>query len=212
VRHGVRAASIAQALGKIDAAEATDALLARLDHPEPEVRREVIHTLRRRPLAPDAVRTEALLVRFRREVDGAALIDAALADLERCPETQELVCTLQHQLERQLEMTLGLLVLVHPRRVEHHLGSDSATKRAYAIEIIDRTCTWEVARLIHPLIDDIPVAERRAGLAGSSPVSAMARCMRPGASVSRPLPTMREGVSTIRIRMSARPRSGWRVG
>jgi hypothetical protein len=105
---GSVAASIAQVLGKIDAAEATDALLARLDHPEPEVRREVIHTLRRRPLAPDAVRTEALLVRFRREVDGAALIDAALADLERCPEAQELVRTLQHQLERQLEMTLGL--------------------------------------------------------------------------------------------------------
>ena len=176
------AASIAQVLGKIDAAEATDALLARLDHPEPEVRREVIHTLRRRPLAPDAVRTEALLARFRREVDGAALIDAALADLERCPEAQELVRTLQHQLERQLEMTLGLLVLVHPRSnlplVEHHLGSDSATKRAYVIEIIDRACTWEVARLIHPLIEDIPVAERRARLAGSSPVSAMGPVLR----------------------------------
>jgi HEAT repeat protein len=176
------AASIAQVLGKIDAAEATDALLARLDHPEPEVRREVIHALRRRPLAPDAVRTEALLAWFRREVDGAALVDAALADLERCPEAQELVRTLQHQLERQLEMTLGLLVLVHPRSnlplVEHHLGSDSATKRAYAIEIIDRTCTWEVACLIHPLIEDIPVAERRARLAGSSPVSAMGPVLR----------------------------------
>ena len=165
---GPVAETIAQVLGRIGGPAATAGLLARLDDARPEVRREIFRALQGHELGSSAARTAPLLAQLQREVRYAALIHAALADVESCRDAHALARALEEQVDRQLEMVLELLQLAHPRTglalVRHHLGSDSPAKRAYAIEIIDSTCAREVTRLIRPLVEDLSTAERRARL------------------------------------------------
>ena len=161
------AASIAQILGRIGGPAATRVLVAQLDHPMPEVRYEVFRALDGRGQLANGPHSAAL-PQLEREVRHAAAIHDALADLRSCAEAAELVAALARQNDRQLEMVLALLQLLHPggdlSLARHHLGSPSPTKRAYAIEIIDRTCAHQVTRLVLPLVEDLSEAERRSHL------------------------------------------------
>jgi HEAT repeat protein len=152
---------------------AADMLWRKAECPDGEVRHSILSSLLLIGFKADVDQAQVVRGRIVNEVSEAAGILAAVEDLADGEALDLVTGTLEHALERSRERIFCLLAFVHPAdsilKARVNLGSRYPEKRAQAVELIDSLLPLETARLIVPLIEDIPNAERLQRLSTAFP-------------------------------------------
>lgn len=162
-------------LARIGSKEAAEVLQARLDTLDPLLRASVARALARLLRRRDGivVRRDVVLRAVRSELDHAeGLVDIqrglGLASVDRSAPVRGaarsggarllLTLALQEERDRSIERSIVLLQLLHPNDgldvVAENLRSESAARRANAVEVLDNTVREDLKKRLLPLLED----------------------------------------------------------
>jgi HEAT repeat protein len=168
--------SIVRLCGRIRDEDALELLVKNIDHPDAELRRQVLRAL---DACEFRATSEAWQARIQKlvasEVKAGAWISAAQRDLEGGIEGLELPeyarNTFASELDFARERALLLLSFVYESKAITRcagllLGGD-AGRRAYALEILDNVLPHAVKETLFPLLEELPPERRLAALGGS---------------------------------------------
>ena len=160
------------------------------DHPDPEVRKEVLASLARCRYRADERQAHAARERIRMEVADATWNLSAIHDLGDDPELALARRSLGDQTEMNRERVFLMLSFLYDRKsIEsawENLRHESKEKRAYALEVLDVTLSQELKQLVLPLVEDTGSPEPLRRLQVLFPQKTLTQAERLGEILSRP--------------------------
>jgi CRP-like cAMP-binding protein len=164
---------LAQVCGRICSDGAVTLLKERLSHYDPDVRTQVMRSLSRCGYRAQGQETAPIQQQIESELEHAAWLLAASADLGQVAPLRLLQSGLADQLVQCRERVFLLLSFVYDAgpilRARDNLNHASAEKRAYALEVLDVTIAPEIKRRVLPLIEDLTPQERLRRLSDQFP-------------------------------------------
>jgi len=173
---------LAQVCGRIGGEGAVAFLKDRLNHCDPDVRIQVMRSLSRCGYRAQSGETTAVQKQIGSELEQAAWLAAASADLGEDEPLMLLRSAMDDQLAQCRERAFFLLSFVYDAltilRARDNLKHASVEKRAYALEVLDVTIAPEVKRLALPLIEDLTPQERLRRLSDQFPQPRLSRDQR----------------------------------
>jgi AAA family ATP:ADP antiporter len=159
--------------GRIRRAAAIGLLKPRIDVADVDLRSATLHALSQcgyRVLGADSAYVQHWI---RREIEHAAWLSAAAADVGTHADTALLQSALADQVARSRERVLALLSFSGDapalQRARDNLLRGPADKKAYALEVIDIQTPRELKGSVLPLLDDLSPEQRRQRLSGVFP-------------------------------------------
>jgi hypothetical protein len=160
----------ARVAGRVGTAAAGAALAPYLGHADPGVREEALLAMR---ACGHAAGEDAIRPRIRAEVETAALVSAALRDLDGVADGGLLHHALESELAGVRRRVLLLLAAMGAaagiQRVGDALDRGTKEKRAYAVEALDVALPGPLRPLVLPVFEDLPAGERSARLGDDFP-------------------------------------------
>ena len=171
-RPGVRA-RIARVWGRIGGAPVVTLLRQRMDYPDERVRHAVLESLQLCGYRAGNAEAGAMVRRIAAEAADVAWTLAVMLDLADDPRLRALRSALEREVEAARQRIFLLLSFLHDPtailRARDNLAHESKERRAYALEILDVTLDRETRHLVLPLVEDLTLAQRSAGLAERFP-------------------------------------------
>jgi ATP:ADP antiporter, AAA family len=158
-------------LGRIGTPSAITALRRYLGRPE--LRQLAARSLQDCHYRAEGVEAEEIDAAFRREVERAAGLIAALVDMGDHDDTAVLRQTLRREIARSQDTLFSLLALLyHPdsmRRARTYWRSGSAEKKAFALEVLDNLCERRHKMFMIPLVEGLSAEDVWRKLKGHFP-------------------------------------------
>ena len=155
---------LAQACGRIQGQTACTILLDRLDHADSRVRTQVLRALSRCRYQAEGPQAGRIQGQIRFEVGVAAGCLSMAQDLGVGAALSLLQAALQAQIGEALDRVLYLLSFIYNAKsvlqARHNLRLASGEKRAYAVEVIDVLLPADIKKILFPLLEDLPPAQR----------------------------------------------------
>ncbi len=152
----------AEAIGRI-CGDGVWMLRKHLDHPLREVRTRVLAGLRLGAYREPEATPDAIHARIAVEVEEAAVLAAARADVASAKGCDLLHAALDRELRRSRDLVLGLVSLVTPAQpilwARRHLAGEDEEKRAYALEVVETLCPKGIRDVLLPLLESNDSAE-----------------------------------------------------
>jgi HEAT repeat protein len=170
---------IVRAMGRMRGKEVQEALAAKLDVPDPLVRREALLALYRQGFVAGPAERERYVRQFQQEAGRATWLLAALVDLHSEDQDTLVSRALHIELKRSTDNVLLLVTFLHPapglREARACLTSRLPQKRTIALEVLDQQLAAPTRALFLPLLEDLSAAQRLERLRPFHPQEVLSR-------------------------------------